>query len=110
MTTPQPSPRDIERANKIVYNAWVNCPADVQVHVLRERDNWTRNAIAQALAEVRAEFAAFADAEGKPREVLESCDAGNGVYKIGEMLCRDELDAGESVFVLAAIAARKETK
>jgi hypothetical protein len=70
MTTPQPSPRDIEQANKIVYEGWVHCPADIPVGMLRERDEWVRVAIAQALAhreaEVRAEYAAFADEHGKP--------------------------------------------
>jgi hypothetical protein len=107
MTTQQPSPRDIEQATKLFAAFGIHVGILGSVHE-SEGIEMVAQALAQREAEVRAEYAAFADENGRPRKVLESCDAGNGVYKIGEMLCRNELDAGESVFVLAALAARKE--
>jgi hypothetical protein len=62
LTTPQPSPRDIEQADKLTAE-WMN------VYGPRGAE-YMKALIAQALAEVRAEYAAFADENGKPRKVL----------------------------------------
>jgi hypothetical protein len=66
MTTQQPSPRDIEQARNVVEECTREA-GDFSEVQLREH---VAQALAQREAEVRAEYAAFADENGKPRKVL----------------------------------------
>jgi hypothetical protein len=93
MTTPQPSPRDIEQAGKLACKL-----------VVLSMHNTATLAIAQALAqreaEVRAEYAAFADENGKPMKA------------VGETPIAVDVPPWPHTFsenADAAIAARKET-
>jgi hypothetical protein len=77
LTTPQPTPRDREQAVSILSEwTYVMEPdhTDLVKHIAQ--------ALAQREAEVRAEFAAFADEHGKPRKVLEDRTVAGGVMYI----------------------------
>jgi hypothetical protein len=69
LITPRPSPRDIERATKLFAAFGIHVGILGSVHE-SEGIEMVAQALAQREAEVRAEFAAFADENGKPRKVL----------------------------------------
>jgi hypothetical protein len=66
MTTPQPSPRDIEQADKLTAE-WMNVYGPRGAEYMKAL---IAQALAQREAEVRAEYAAFADENGEPRNIV----------------------------------------
>jgi hypothetical protein len=133
MTTPQPTPRDIEQARNVVEECTKEA-GDFSEVQLREH---IAQALAQREAEVRAEYAAFADENGEPRNIVGNLPVskdgaivmpGQFVYVGGQrfMLTLDytipvavpndnggwrDMHIGECfAFRDAALAARKEVK
>jgi hypothetical protein len=107
MTTPQPSTRDIDSAQRAV-NAWVSEDelGACRPHLVNE----IAQALAQREAEVRAEYAAFADEHGKPRKVLGTLPVTADGYVMGFTARIWVNDVGEVKAGLADMPGWTETE